>query len=387
MLCCHAWRPPCSSTFRTPHIPCKFLLNQAWTTVWRPRVLSKEFECQILKYSMRRLVQHWTASSIIPISKESTVWRNKKFKKRTVSFAEDRSLTWSMCEYFRITGANDSVENYADLFTFVLRNDDVQEFDSKWDGILSSMTKIPPDDFLEGLYKLRTPKSEKLSTVLKYRARFTKWESWCQKRNYERNVVVKNQGTKQRGQRTLGDCWQKEAHEHCSEGDNFGFRHDINKLAKMTQPSPSPNSFMQQNESNASSTRSPKGKSPSGGMSRWPCKDYLKGTCTNSFCEKWHPPEFLFYKSKSGCRFGEKFSYAHRQIDKLPAKMSKKEWWQKRSDHVEKYERCNWTRRPVVCRNTRHDRHELVVCDSLNTRRSFHRFYGTAQTYGNQSDV
>ena len=36
-------------------------------------------------------------------------------------------------EYFRVTGANDSVENYADLFTVVLRNDDIQEFDSKWD--------------------------------------------------------------------------------------------------------------------------------------------------------------------------------------------------------------------------------------------------------------
>ena len=26
-----------------------------------------------------------------------------------------------------------SVDNYADLFTIVLRNDDIQEFDSKWD--------------------------------------------------------------------------------------------------------------------------------------------------------------------------------------------------------------------------------------------------------------
>ena len=33
--------------------------------------------------------------------------------------------------------------------------------------------------------------------------------------------------------------------------------------------------------------------------SRWPCKDYLKGTCNDSFCEKWHPPECLFYKIKS----------------------------------------------------------------------------------------
>ena len=69
-------------------------------------------------------------------------------------------------EYFRVTGTHDSVENYTDLFPIVLRNDDIQEFDSKWDGILLSMTKIPPDDILEGLYKLRIRESEKLKTVL-----------------------------------------------------------------------------------------------------------------------------------------------------------------------------------------------------------------------------
>ena len=69
-------------------------------------------------------------------------------------------------EYFRVTGSNDSVESYADLFTFSLRNDDIQEFDSKWDGILLSMTKIPSDDILEGLYKFRIRESGKLKTVL-----------------------------------------------------------------------------------------------------------------------------------------------------------------------------------------------------------------------------
>ena len=38
----------------------------------------------------------------------------------------------------------------------------------------------------------------------------------------------------------------------------------------------------------------------------------------------WHPPECLFYKTKSGCRFGEKCSYAHRQVDEQPTKRSKK---------------------------------------------------------------
>ena len=94
--------------------------------------------------------------------------------------------------------------------------------------------------------------------------------------------------------------------------------------AKMTQPNPSPNSFMRQNERKSLRTQSPRGKSPSGRMSRWPCKDYLKGTCTNSFCTKWHPPECLFYKTKSGCKFVEKCSYAHRQVDEQPSKRSKK---------------------------------------------------------------
>ena len=48
----------------------------------------------------------------------------------------------------------------------------------------------------------------------------------------KRNAVVKNQGTKQRGQRILGDCWQWEANGQCSKGDSCSFRHDINKRAK-----------------------------------------------------------------------------------------------------------------------------------------------------------
>ena len=68
-------------------------------------------------------------------------------------FLRDRQIAYLIYDYFRFTGAHDSVENYADLFTISLRNDDIQEFDSKWDGILLSLTKIPSDDILEGLYK------------------------------------------------------------------------------------------------------------------------------------------------------------------------------------------------------------------------------------------
>ena len=163
------------------------------------------------------------------------------------------------------------------------------------------MTKIPSDDILERLYKSRIRESEKLKTVLELYdlevhqkkagpdyhrlktmvkrsieqdLRIKNFEA--RNGNYERDAVVKNQGTKQRGQRILGDCWQWETNGQCSKGDNCSFRHDINKRAKMTQPNPSPSSFMQQNEKKASKTRSPRGRSPNGIMFRWPCKDYLK---------------------------------------------------------------------------------------------------------------
>ena len=204
-------------------------------------------------------------------------------------------------EQFRVTGTHDSVENYTDLFTIVLRNDDIQEFDSKWDGILLSMTKIPHDDILEGLYKLRIRGSEKLKTVLelydlethqkKLGPDYHRLKAMVKRSieqeirnknfgarsgNFEKNAVVKNQGTKQRVQRILGDCWQWEANGQCVKGNNCSFRHDMNKRGKSSPSNPSQNSFMRQSERKPSRTRSPRGKSPSGRMSRWLCKDYTQ---------------------------------------------------------------------------------------------------------------
>ena len=174
-------------------------------------------------------------------------------------FLRGRQIAYLIYEYFRVTGAKDSVQNCADLFTIVHRSDDMQEFDSKWDEIPLSMTQIPSDDILEGLYKLRIRESEKLKTVLELydleihqkkagpdhhrfktmvkrsiEQNLRNMNFGARNGNYERNAVVKNQGTKQREQRTLGDCWQWKANGQCSKGDNCSFRHDINKRAKTT---------------------------------------------------------------------------------------------------------------------------------------------------------
>ena len=221
-----------------------------------------------------------------------------------------RQIAYLIYEQFRVTGTHDSVENYTDLFTIALRNDDIQEFDSKWDGILLSMTKIPPDDILEGLYKLRIRESDKLRTVLElydlqthqkklgldYHRLKTMVKRSIEQEirnnnfggrsgNYEKNAVVKNQGTKQRVQRILGDCWKWETNGQCVKGNNCSFRHDMNKRGKIHhQIRLRILSCGRMSEKH----REPEvpGESTSGRMSRWPCKDYLRGTCTNSFCER-----------------------------------------------------------------------------------------------------
>ena len=108
------------------------------------------------------------------------------------------------------------------------------------------MTKIPSDDILEGLYKLRIRESEKLRAVLELynmeihqkkagpdyhrlktmvkrsieqNLRIKNFEA--RNGNFETSAVVKNQRVKQCEQRSLGDCWQWKANGQCSKGDNL----------------------------------------------------------------------------------------------------------------------------------------------------------------------
>ena len=69
-------------------------------------------------------------------------------------------------DYSRVTGAHDTVLDYADLFSVTLRDDNIQEFDTRWDEVLLSMSKIPSDDILQSLYKLRIRESYQLKIVL-----------------------------------------------------------------------------------------------------------------------------------------------------------------------------------------------------------------------------
>ena len=74
--------------------------------------------------------------------------RNRKAQKED-RFSRGRQIAVMTDDYFRVTGARDTVLDYADFFSVTLRQDSVQEFDTRWDEVLLSVSKIPSDVFLE----------------------------------------------------------------------------------------------------------------------------------------------------------------------------------------------------------------------------------------------
>ena len=102
--------------------------------------------------------------------------QNSQFKKKVSleeqnaqeegRFLRGRQIAIMIYDYFRVTAAHDTVSHYADLFSVTLRDDNIQEFYTRWDEVLLSMSKIPSDDILESLYTLRIRESAQLKTLL-----------------------------------------------------------------------------------------------------------------------------------------------------------------------------------------------------------------------------
>ena len=111
----------------------------------------------------------------------------------------------------------------------------------------------------------------------------------------------------------------------CLKEDQCSFWHESNghaqkptpKAATLSEPS------MTRGRS-VSRKRSIRGKSNPGLILRKPRRCYLKGTCTRSPCEYWHPPECQFYETESGCTSWDKFLFPHHKVDEQPNKKSPK---------------------------------------------------------------
>ena len=68
-------------------------------------------------------------------------------------FLRGRQIAYMIYEHFRAIGACEAVQGLSDLFNIRLQNDDIQDFDVRWDQAPCSASDMPSDVILEGLYK------------------------------------------------------------------------------------------------------------------------------------------------------------------------------------------------------------------------------------------
>ena len=213
------------------------------------------------------------------------------------------------------------------------------------------MTKFRPDDILESLYKLRIRESEQLKTVLelynmeihqkKAEPDFRRLKTMV-KRSIEQNLrsrsfearngidesgaFVKNEREQRRVQKGPGDCWQWKASGQCSKGDNCSFRHDKDKRAKpKSQPAPSPEPSTQQYGKKSARAKVLEAEVRLGECLVCRARNILEVLVRIHLVKSGIPQSvYLFYKTKEGCKFGEKCSYAYRRDDEQPNKKTQK---------------------------------------------------------------
>ena len=181
-------------------------------------------------------------------------------------FLRGRQIAHMIYDYFRVTGSHDTVVDCADLFSVTLHNDNVQDFDTRWDEIRLSVTKIPSGDVLESLHKLRLRESVQLKTVLEMydmeihqkisMPNYLKLKTMVKRsidqklqlRNFDaRNEKIETGAvvTSRRGssgiERGKGCFYRWKAQGQCSRGDQCSFRQESRDCAKPT-PKAAPSS-------------------------------------------------------------------------------------------------------------------------------------------------
>ena len=322
-----------------------------WLIPWmslNPRDPFLERIFRILRCWTRRLLLLWTRSSRIPNSRRRSVSRNRKPRRRTSFYEEDRSPSWStttfewlalMTQYwimlvyslvlFMMTFFRNSIR---DGTKFCYRWQKIHPMKSwkvctNW-GYVSLMNSKPYGSVRHG--DTSAPNYKKLKTMVKrcidQKLRLRKFEARYGR--IQSGAVVKSRKGIIGVEGGKGICFQWNGKSQCSKGDQCSFRHESNDRAQ--KPDHNAATLFEPSLSrgrSVSKKNSIQGNGDHGGILRQQCRYYLEGTCTRSPCEYWHPPECQFYKTETGCKAGDKFLFPHHKVDEQPNKKPKKGYY------------------------------------------------------------
>ena len=176
-------------------------------------------------------------------------------------FLRGRQIAFMIYDHFRVTGAHDTVLDYADLFSVTLHDDNNQEFDTRWSEVLLSMSKIPSADILESLFKWRIRESVQLKIVLELydmeihqkisMPNYQKMKTMVKRRKdqklrlrkvhashgrIESGAVIKSRKGLIGVEGGKGICYQRKEKGQCSQGDRSSSRHESDDHVQKPTP-------------------------------------------------------------------------------------------------------------------------------------------------------
>ena len=113
-------------------------------------------------------------------------------------FLRGRQIAYMIYDYFRVTVAHDTVLDYADLFSVTVRNDNVREFDTRWDENLLVYDQDPAgwcsgkSVQIENTWVWSTPNCICMSWkfIRRYRWGWRQWWREVQIRNFDCEILT-----------------------------------------------------------------------------------------------------------------------------------------------------------------------------------------------------
>ena len=245
----------------------------------------------------------------------------------------------------------------ADFFSVTQRDDNVKEFDTRFDEVLLSMTKIWSDEILESLYNLRIRESDQLKSILelydldihqkKSNPDYQKLKTMVERRidqklrlrkhgKIESGVMGKSRKGATGVEGGKGTCYQWKEKGQCSQGDRCSFRHATQDRAQ--KPEHTAATLSEPTASwarSVSEKRSIRCKSNHGSMARQPCRYYSMVPSRELFVNIGiHPSANSIQQKRVVRREGDMCVFLHYKIDEQPNKKPKKGYFHQKEEKV-----------------------------------------------------
>ena len=86
--------------------------------------------------------------------------------RRTTDFSRGRQIAYLIYDYFRTTGSYDEIKDLSGLFNIRLEDDDIQNYDLRWEQASLSISDLPSDKMLQSLYLSKLQNSFQIQTIM-----------------------------------------------------------------------------------------------------------------------------------------------------------------------------------------------------------------------------